>query len=701
MTRAEYQAKYGAPPPVSATPAPVQTPTANTPIRMTHDEYMAKYGNQDNNSPITSGDTTKDGFFSSIVKDPIGSLLVKPAIRTAQAVAAGIGGLTGNQALIDNASKDQTFNVPILGKYLIPALSGTEGVRKIIGEGLNTASYLVPGERAVAAGENLFKGKILKAIGGGALSGAQFGALSGAGQGIQQENPSLGSVLEHTILGTVTGAVGGGVLGAGGAALSKGVRTGLNLFKDTRTPEGLYNRLGDTNAGILNLTKTQINNETRFAKDTPLFIAKEAPDVRWNVSKDGRLDTTPVIDALEPKYHAEAQAFNNALKDSGEYGNLDALQKDMETRARQEFKGTDQESALAKIDQEMLAYKKQYASNVISHNGESLAPFHIIDDIKSDLWGKTKFYGSPGDALASQLNYLMGNSAKTLIENGVKDSPIKAWNQRLGDFASAIKILNQRNGSKVGAGSYSKTGARILGGIAGHTLGGVPGEIAGMVTADQLVKMASDPNVKSYVVKKLIQRMQENGQTGIIEEAQKVMNQRALERGSRKLLPSPDYIPLGPETPPVSGTAVPQKPGGLYEYNQNVEASQKAAGLKPTGTFFTPKDTQGGFIKGADGSKVSNIHPDDKRIMKDFTDYVGGDYKPSAKEAHDLELAASRIAERYNIKNFKSSKSLANEFGRILDDQGLSLGKIAGNPLVAGAAITAGAAVAAKKASHK
>jgi hypothetical protein len=102
--------------------------------------------------------------------------------------------------------------------------------------------------------------------------------------------------------------------------------------------------------------------------------------------------------------------------------------------------------------------------------------------------------------------------------------------------------------------------------------------------------------------------------------------------------------------------------------------------------------TQGGYIKGADGKNVPKIHVDDKREMKDFIDYVASDYTPTGKEALDLELSASRIAERYNIKNFKSGKGLANEFARILDDQPLSFGKIAANPLVAGAGATAIAA---------
>lgn len=533
------------------------------------------------NGEVQNNNTTNDGFLSSLIKDPIKTLLVRPAIRTAQAVAGVAGVLTGNENLQNNANQGQTFDIPVLGKYYIEGQKkfGEGGATQIASNALESASYLAPVGRAEAAGSSLVKGKILKAVASGSLAGGQFGLLSGASHGLQQDNPTFGGVLENSLLeglfGSVLGGISGGTLATGSKAIRgitdftgsivkpyiAGTELGQKYLSNNflnQTKENLYQKLGDTNAGILNLTKTQINNETKFAKDTPLFIAREAPGVPWDVTKDGRLNTQTVIDALEPKYHAEAQAFNLALKDSGEYASLDVLQKDAEAVAKEQFKGTAQDDALAKIDAEILAYKKQYASSLINHNGETIVPIHILDDIKSDLWGKTKFYGTPGDALLSQTNYLMGNSAKNIIENTVKDSPIKAWNQRLGDFASAIKILNQRNGIRVGAGAYSSTGARILGGLAGQTLGGIPGEIAGMVTADQLLKVASDPNVKSYVFKKLLQKMQENGQQGIIDEVQKVMEQRALERGSRRALPPASYIPLGAETPPPSGVKLEQ-----------------------------------------------------------------------------------------------------------------------------------------------
>lgn len=59
------------------------------------------------------------------------------------------------------------------------------------------------------------------------------------------------------------------------------------------------------------------------------------------------------------------------------------------------------------------------------------------------------------------------------------------------------------------------------------------------------------------------------------------------------------------------------------------------------------------------------IHPDDLAVMNDFTEYVAKEYKP--KNVYQLELDASRIAERYGIKQPKTLQGLASEFGKILE----------------------------------
>lgn len=82
------------------------------------------------------------------------------------------------------------------------------------------------------------------------------------------------------------------------------------------------------------------------------------------------------------------------------------------------------------------------------------------------------------------------------------------------------------------------------------------------------------------------------------------------------------------------------------------------------------KDKSGKFAGSKASDKIKKISQEDLNEMGDFTDYVAGEYKPSKKEAYQLELAASRIAEKYGIKMPKTLRGLANNFGRVLEARG-------------------------------
>lgn len=64
---------------------------------------------------------------------------------------------------------------------------------------------------------------------------------------------------------------------------------------------------------------------------------------------------------------------------------------------------------------------------------------------------------------------------------------------------------------------------------------------------------------------------------------------------------------------------------------------------------------------------TKRIPKEDLYEMRDFTDFVNGAYKP--KNVEQLRLDAQRIAERYGFNAFSSDKSLATQFGKVLDKQ--------------------------------
>jgi hypothetical protein len=155
---------------------------------------------------------------------------------------------------------------------------------------------------------------------------------------------------------------------------------------------------------------------------------------------------------------------------------------------------------------------------------------------------------------------------------------------RLGDFASAMRVLDNAEGKTVPGGFFGKQFARLAGTIAGSGAG-IPGSIIGNLTGGVLADFMSNPRTRTIVLTKLNAKLNktEAGRS-IIEEAANILKQRGLERDARKLLEAPSFVPAGVKQD-TSKLFTQQeieelnKVGGLYEYNQRNIQAQKAAGI--------------------------------------------------------------------------------------------------------------------------
>ena len=167
----------------------------------------------------------QDGLLKSLIKAPIKSLIIKPAVRAAEALAGyGVLGKDVQRGAEMNSAKGTDINVPVLGKFNIePVKTGVEGLKQAAGEGLESASYLVGGEGAAAkVAPKVVEGTIFRAAGRGAVEGIKAGALGGAGSALQQGG-GLGDTLAGAAGGAAVGGATGGILGGATAAVGKGI----------------------------------------------------------------------------------------------------------------------------------------------------------------------------------------------------------------------------------------------------------------------------------------------------------------------------------------------------------------------------------------------------------------------------------------------------------------------------------------------
>ena len=228
MTRAEYEAKYGAKAPTGA--------TSTAPIKMTRAEYEAKYGVQTQKPKETyqGGNVAQD--FAKAVVDPlskIGASAIKMALPKS---------LEGPLATGKTKSVFGGKDVNLVGYRDGQKLQGKEFTKDVLGTALEGASYF-PITRGVTAVGKGIAGTASK-VGGLAKEFGTAGFLQGAGSEYQQG----GTTGEAVSSGITTGAistVAGPVVGKGIEIAGKGVSDIAQKIKD---PVKYYTESAKTNA---------------------------------------------------------------------------------------------------------------------------------------------------------------------------------------------------------------------------------------------------------------------------------------------------------------------------------------------------------------------------------------------------------------------------------------------------------------------
>ena len=158
-------------------------------------------------------------FGKDVAKDALGTLLIKPAQRTTEAITRTLA--PESQAakgyeLQAQEGKGEDFNIPILGKYNVATVKPWEqgGKEQIAGEALKAAAYLAPygkiakGISATTLGASKLTPLALKTakwageLGAGAIGGGAFSAGGAMEAGLDTKD-----VLKQTALGVGLGVL--------------------------------------------------------------------------------------------------------------------------------------------------------------------------------------------------------------------------------------------------------------------------------------------------------------------------------------------------------------------------------------------------------------------------------------------------------------------------------------------------------------
>lgn len=348
-----------------------------------------------------------------------------------------------------------------------------------------------------------------------------------------------------------------GVIGARGAIKTKGLILDEAIFPKfanipnkvkTSVKNSVYEKLTNNAREFLKMTPTQLKKETQFNKNTAKFLVDEGI-VDLIDSRDGKIDSIKALEEISIKEKAENDAFRRLLRDSNQYQSINDFKQKALNELRDEFgnRGTDLSKAEKYLDSEIEALLNNKKDVLVKNGNDYLLPVEVFNDIKSGYWQKSGVARKSLEQLDSDINFLLGHTAKDLIELKIDDANIKQLNQRLGDYAQARKLLESANGKTVPGGGYlSRWFARTLSSGAGVSMGGLPGGLIGYVTADKILSILTDPKVKISTWSKIYKNLSKTkeGMT-VLQQVEDILAGRAQQRAQMKLLPEGRIYPQG------------------------------------------------------------------------------------------------------------------------------------------------------------
>lgn len=408
--------------------------------------------------------------------------------------------------------------------------------------------------------------------------------------------------------------------------------------------------------GTKKASKTLSTSEAR-GKDPAQVLADRGivPEIR-----EGKMRT----ETAQAKINAEAQPLNEHLNLA-----LDEVQpsipktKIADVRAR----ALNQIDDLPGYTESAKATMKTQANKEFDLVQEKLGPeitLKQLNDVKKTNWLDTRFDSTnpyKGDA-----SYQIGRAAKLTIEDSVpKDAfSVHDLNDYIGDLYDAKKFLGSLEGNAVKGGRLGRYFGRVVGATIGHSIPIPGGSIVGALGGDVVAEILQSTTFSNPMKAQILRDLQTKDPVAY-QQALKFVKDANVIKESRLRLPAP-RAPGTPENPLLT------TPPTIFD-KQAPKAGEPPKGSSGLG------DKIGQFLEDKNiGLQIKpvKIHPEDLATMSDFTDYVAGSYKPTPEQAQQLELAASRIAERYAMNAPKTIKGLASEFGRQLDLAGFKRPKI-------------------------
>lgn len=578
--------------------------------------YKTKYTNQ----PVTPVEQPKqDGLVKSIYNSVVGSTVVRPVARLAEAVGStGILGKDvkkGYEMMQDSGQGQRIAGIPIkpVKQGLIPA------IKQIGGETLETASNIYGGGGIPSVVKGIAS-KPLRAIATGALTGGITGTVGGAGLSLQ-DNKNTKEVLTNALQTGAIGTVLGGAIPAVGSVLTKGVQKTIPML----TKEGRVNRVIKSRDKVLTnieesyaSVKKTVDKQKARGIDVKKIVADK--DILVNaVDENGNINTKQAVENIMPAIEEREGVIGKILEQEGRTININKLKNEMVKGIKNTRSIFGKNTALASIEDDLADL-----ANLADSNGN--IKVSDIHSAKVDKYSKIN-YDNPAVA---QFEKAKAKVFKQIVENETKGIDVGAVNKELQTLYAVQNYLEKLQGKKVEGGRLGKHFARVTGAIVGGHFGPI-----GALLGSEL----------SGGIKGMTMKAGLSGKTGNVPYKAGVEMQNALDRvNNPKVLQLPAYSNIdGNLNANQIKTTIPN----------NIDIPTT---IPPTKSKSIPKKSnQAGFIStGGKGNKL--YHGTDT----EFTDFDVSKMK-GANYGKGVYLTDNETLAKY----YSTIKTQASDFQRL------------------------------------
>lgn len=480
----------------------------------------------------------EQGFLSSLITDPLKTLVVKPGIRFGQAIGSIIAPMLGaTPEGIERASKEsRTF----AGMTIEPQKAlGEGGARQIIGDAAKTASYLYTGGNAATIANQTLGKQVLR----GGLTGLKTGAVGGGsyafGEAIQEAENQPSDIAYKTLFGTLTGGVTGGIIGATLPA----VAVGVGKVKEYRNFDSLTEKLNSRNREILKPTSSQLSDWTE-KRVNPIETFSREFGLDDIPTSNNTLQLDDFIAQTDARYRAGAEGFNTILRNSPEVTSLSKMEQDaINALNKSNLKPTQLEKGRLDIAREFESIRRE-AEQSGQLFGDNV-PVAYADNFKDRFWGATKNFGTEEASLSNAVNKNIGFAFKNGIEEVVTDVNVRNYNKQLQELIYLKDFLESRNGKVPGTGGKMlRYTLRTVGAVTGGSGGSPVGSLAGAITADQVAQAIASPTARTWLIRRQLAKLAPAERKVLEQEARKIIENMAIKRAETLRLPAPSNASL-------------------------------------------------------------------------------------------------------------------------------------------------------------